>query len=386
MLAPPETASETLPTDDADTTDDPRSDGPRPGDVADHLPGDLGEPSQDGLPATGDPSGAPTHEPPWVRDADLPAEVDVLVVGGGPAGLSAATWLGRYRRRTLLVDAGRHRNRTVEAVHGLLGRDPVSPGQLRADALAGLANYPHVTIRRGVVQAIGRAGERFVAEVDGEEVLASRVVIATGVRDQLPDVEGLAEHYGAGVQHCPTCEGFETRGRPVVVLGWGEHVPAFATELLDWASEVAIVSDGSPLEITDEQRRKLDEVGIEVVDDAAASLLGERGDLRAVRLDSGRQVPAAFVFFSIGHDATVELARSLGCDLTDEGVIAVDEEQRTTVDGVYAAGDVTPGMQLVSVALGEGTVAGVAAARSLQGVRTAPDAPPAAPAPEHLAP
>lgn len=321
-----------------------------------------------------------------MADAPLPARVDVLVVGGGPAGLSAATWLGRYRRRTLLVDAGRHRNRAVEAIHGVLGRDPVSPAELRAEALDGLTQYPHVTLRRGTVAAITRDGGDLVADVDGRTVRASRVVLATGVRDRLPDVAGLTEHYGAGVQHCPTCEGFDARGRPVVVLGWGEHVPAFATELLDWASQVAVVSDGSPLEVSADQRRRCEDVGITLVDDAAEALLGERGDLRAVRLASGREVPAAFVFFSIGHDATVELARSLGCELTDEGVIAVDHEQRTTVPDVYAAGDVTPGMQLVSVALGEGTIAGVAAAQSLHGRPTAPDAPPAAPEPEHLAP
>jgi thioredoxin reductase len=325
-------------------------------------------------------------EPPWIEDADLPDQVDALVVGGGPAGLSAATWLGRYRRRTLLVDAGEHRNRAVEGVHGLLGRDPVTPTQLRTEALHGLTQYPHVTLRRGTVTGVTPHDDGFEATVDGRQVRASRVVLATGVRDRLPDLEGLDEHYGAGVQHCPTCEGFEARGRPVVVLGWGEHVPAFATELLDWASEVAIVSDGSPLEISEEQRRTLEAIGIEVVDDRADGLVGSRGDLRAVRLASGRELPAAFAFFSIGHDATVEIARSLGCELTEEGVIAVDEEQRTTVAGVFAAGDVTPGMQLVSVALGEGTVAGVACAQSLQGRATVPGAPPAAPSPEILAP
>ncbi|WP_211262369.1 NAD(P)/FAD-dependent oxidoreductase [Nitriliruptor alkaliphilus] len=310
----------------------------------------------------------------------------MLVVGGGPAGLSAATWLGRYRRRTLLVDAGDHRNRAVEAVHGLLGRDPVTPAQLRQDALEGLSRYPHVTVRQGTVSGLDHADEGFEVEVDGQCLHASRVVLATGVRDRLPAIDGLAEHYGAGLQHCPTCEGFEARGRPVVVLGWGAHVPAFATELLDWASEVVVVSDGTPLQVTDAQRRQLDEVGIELVDGRAEALLGPRGDLHAVRLVGGRELPAAMAFFSIGHDPTVELARGLGCALTDEGVIAVDHEQGTSVAGVFAAGDVTPGMQLVAVAIGEGATAGVACAQSLQGRATVPGAPPAAPSPELLAP
>jgi thioredoxin reductase len=330
---------------------------------------------------------APAARTPTEPTGRLPSTVDALVVGGGPAGLSAATWLGRYRRRTLVVDAGQHRNRAVEQVHGLLGRDPVSPEQLRRDALEGLAAYPHVTLHRGDVRAITPNGTGFLADVDGIEVTASRIVLCTGVRDQLPQVEGIDRHYGADVQHCPTCEGFEARDRRVVVLGWGAHVPAFATELLDWARSVVVLSDGSgPLQVTDEQRRRLEQVGIEVLDDRAEALLGDRGALRGVRLASGRELPAEVAFFSIGHEASIGLARALGCAVTDEGVLAVDHEQRTSVEGVYAAGDVTPGMQLVSVAIGEGTVAGVACARSLQGHATAPGAPPAAPAPEQLAP
>lgn len=310
----------------------------------------------------------------------------MLVVGGGPAGLSAATWLGRHRRRTLVVDAGRHRNRATEAIHGMLGRDPASPAELRADALRDLAGYPHVEVRDGEVRGIEPDGERFRADVDGAPVLASRVVLATGVRDRFPAIDGFDEHYGAGVQHCPTCEGFETRDRPVVVLGWGAHVPAYAVELLDWASEVAIVSHGAVPQLDDDQLDRLRELGIELIDDRVEALIGERGALRAVRCSDGREVPAAMVFFSIGHDATVELTTALGCELTHEGVIAVDERQQTTVPGVFAAGDVTPGMQLVNVAIGEGTVAGVACAESLHGVSPAPGAPPAAPPVEDLAP
>lgn len=332
------------------------------------------------------PSSEPTARPDGVPPGGVPTDVDVLVVGGGPAGLSAATWLGRYRRRTLVVDAGEHRNRATEAVHGVPGRDPIAPAELRADALRDLARYPHVDLVDGRVTRVAGERDRFLADVAGSSVRASRVILATGVRDRFPALEGFDEHYGAGVQHCPTCEGFEARHRPVVVLGWGAHVPAFATELLDWASAVTVVTHGAGDRIAAGQRRGLAERGIELVDDRAEQLVGSRGQLRAVRCASGREIAAEMLFFSIGHDATVELATGLGCALTDEGVIAVDTEQETTVPGVYAAGDVTPGMQLVNVAVGEGTVAGVACAQSLQGHRTAPGAPPAAPAPEDLAP
>jgi thioredoxin reductase len=324
-------------------------------------------------------------------------DVDVLVVGGGPAGLSAATWLGRYRRRTLLVDAGAPRNAAVSHVHGVLGWDPTTPGAFRAAAVEGLARYPDVAVEHGVVSSLGRRDDRFVAEVTRvghastdapgllTEVVARRVVLATGVRDRAPDVIGFDTHYGAGVQHCPTCEGFEARDLPVVVIGWGEHVPGFATELLDWAASVTIVSDGPTTEIDDGQRARLGEVGIEVVDDRAEELIGPRGDLRGVRLTGGRELPAGMAFFSIGHDPSVSLALGLGCELTPDGVIAVDDRQLTTTSGVYAAGDVTPGMQLVSVAAGEGTIAGVSAASSLHGGSSVGDAPTPAPEPDAVA-
>jgi thioredoxin reductase len=325
---------------------------------------------------------APTAPP------DPPAHVDVLIVGGGPAGLSAATWLGRHRRRTLLVDAGEHRNRWVEHVHGLLGNDPVSPVELHRRARADLEQYPHVTVEQDRVTALRGSEGCFIAELEsGRPALsASRVLLATGVRDEFPDVAGFEEHYGADVFHCPTCEGFDARGRDVVVLGWGEQVPAFATGLLDWATSVTIVTDGPEPRITPEQRSRLADFGIALIEGQAEELVGERGDLRCVRLADGRELPTTMAFFSIAHEPTLELATALGCERTAEGVLAVDEHGLTSVPGVYAAGDITPGMQLVAVAAGEGTIAGVAAALSLQGDRTVPDAPDPAPDPDEVAP
>jgi thioredoxin reductase len=314
--------------------------------------------------------------------------LDVLVVGGGPAGLSAATWLGRHRRRTLLVDAGEHRNRWVDQVHGLLANDPVSPAELHQRALAGLEQYPHVSIQRDRVTALRGSEGCFVAELEsGRPALsASRVLLATGVRDAFPDVAGFEDHYGADVFHCPTCEGFDAQGRDVVVIGWGPQIPGFATGLLDWAASVSIVTDGPEPRITAEQRGRLADFGIELLEGRAEELVGGRGQLRCVRLADGREVPTTMAFFSIAHEASLDLALGLGCETTEDGALAVDDHGRTSVPGVYAAGDITPGMQLVAVAVGKGTVAGVAAALSLQGERTAPDAPDPAPDPDEVAP
>ncbi|MFA9429068.1 NAD(P)/FAD-dependent oxidoreductase [Egicoccus sp. AB-alg2] len=316
----------------------------------------------------------------------LPAEVDALVVGGGPAGAAAATWLGRYRRRTLLIDAEEPRNRWVDRVNGLPGLDPIAPEDLQDRLRQGVSRYPHVTRVAGRVAALhrddGLAGDcRFLATLDdGRQVATRRVVLATGVRDAFPDLRRFQEHYGADVFHCPSCEGFDARDRHVVVLGWGPHVPAFASELLDWAASVTIVTDGPRPQVSGDQLDACERLGIDfVTDDPAEELVGERGALEAVRLTSGRRLPAGMVFFSIAHDADLSLAEGLDCAVDDEGVLVVDDEAQTTVPGVYAAGDITPGMQLVAVAIGKGTTAGVACAKSLHGHDTSPESPSPAP-------
>lgn len=310
----------------------------------------------------------------------LPADVDALIIGGGAAGLSAATWLGRYQRRTLVVDAGQYRNRFTDQVHGLLGRDPISPSALLAQARADLVQYPQVSVHEARVSTLERTGEgRFLATIDGAQVTVGRVVLATGVRDEVPQISGIDAHYGTDVHHCPACDGYTARGATVIVLGSGEHVPAYAAELLEWAGAVCIVTDTTDRAFDEAQRATLAEHGIGVVDGVAQALVGAPGALDGLCLEDGTVVEAQKVFFSYAHHPTNGLAAQLGCELDDHGQIAVDGFQLTSVDGVYAAGDITPGMQLVSVAIAEGAVAGVACATSMRGHRTTEHGPSPAP-------
>lgn len=311
---------------------------------------------------------------------------DAVVVGGGPAGLSAAGWLGRFRRRVLVIDSRQYRNRWVERLHGLYGQDEATPSDLRTRAQQDVSRYPDVTRVSAEVTAAGLDGERIVLTVDGAEVTARRVVLATGVRDAFPDVARFFDFYGSDVFHCPTCDGFEARDRAVVAIGSDPHVAGFALELLDWATQVRIVTDGKPLEIDDDQRQALARFGVEVVDDVAVGLLGERGDLRGLELASGAVAACSMAFFSIAHQPRTDLAEQLGCDLDEEGYLRVDRDGRTSVPGVYAAGDVTGGSQLVGIAVGEGTAAGVACAASLRGEPPLPGTPPSAPPPGSVMP
>ncbi len=304
----------------------------------------------------------------------------MVVVGGGPAGLSAATWAARYRRSVLVVDSGEYRNRWVDASHGYLGRDPADPMALLRQARADLARYPEITILPGTATAAGRDdGGRFLVTVDGRREVGLRLVLAMGVVDEFPDVDGFFEHYGASVFHCASCDGYETQGRAVVILGWGEHVVAFAVGLLDWAEDLTIVTEGRSLEADDRRRGLLDRHGIRLLEDDAVELLGSRGHLEGVRLAGGDVLGADLVFFSIAHRPRLALAEQLGCEIDGDGCLRVDRDGRTSVDGCYAAGDITPGFQLASVAAGKGTVAGVACAISLQGEPGAPTSPSPAP-------
>jgi thioredoxin reductase len=311
---------------------------------------------------------------------------DAIVVGGGPAGLTAATWLARYRRRVLLVDAGEHRNRWVEESHGYFSRDPASPASLLAAGSEQLAAYPFASRLAGTVTSVARSGAAFLVSVSGVSHTALRLVLATGVEDSFPEVEGFFEHYGASVFHCPSCDGYEAAGCHVVVLGWNAYVAGFAVTLLDWAASVVIVTDGRTFPGDAADRATLASFGVRVVEDVAESFAGTRGALRGVRLRTLGELPCELAFFTVAHRPRGDLASSLGVAVSDEGCVLVDENGETNVPGVYAAGDLTPGMQLVQVAAAEGAVAGISAAQSLRGTPGAPGSPAPAPDPDVVAP
>jgi thioredoxin reductase len=210
-------------------------------------------------------------------------------------------------------------------------------------------------------------------------VLAHKLVLACGVRDAKPAVPGLEEHYGASVFHCPACDGYEARDRDVVALGWSENLAGFAATLLGWARSVTVVTAGERIRGDEACHTLLDGHGIEVIEERVVQLVGRRGDLNGARLESGRVLPCSLAFFSVAHQPRTELARELGCAIDDEGYVEVNDCGMTTVDGVYAAGDLVPGLQLTSVAAAKGVVAGVGCAQSFFGQPTAVLAPDAAP-------
>lgn len=285
-------------------------------------------------------------------------EYDVVVIGGGAAGLSAALVLARARRRVAVVDAGHPRNAPAAHMQGFLGSDGLPPTELLAAGRAEVAGYGGELVA-GTVARVTRAGRRFeVALADGGTLTARRVLVTTGLRDDVPDLPGVRERWGRDLLHCPYCHGYEVRDQPLGVLGGNDDAIAHAQLVRQWSDDVVYFSNGTTP--TAEQREQLVARAIGVVDEAVAGLVVEDDRLTGVALADGRVVPRTAVFVRprfVAHDA---LLADLGCATHENGWVAVDATGRTSVPGVWAAGNaVNPRAQVITAA-GEGSAAAIA--------------------------
>ncbi|MCI5076788.1 NAD(P)/FAD-dependent oxidoreductase [Oricola sp.] len=292
---------------------------------------------------------------------------DAIVIGGSFAGLSATMYLARSRRRVLLIDAGKPRNRFTEASHGFLGQDGKAPATIRATGRAELAAYDNVAFLDGEALDARSIADGFaIAMADGREERARRLVLATGVTDILPEIDGLAERWGRSVLHCPFCHGYEYRDRPLGVLATGPMSSHQGELIPDWGPTTYFTQ--GEFEPTPEELARFAARGVTVERSPVVALLGTAPMLEAVRLADGRTVELAALFTGPRLELTSPIAERLGCDLLDglQGpVIEVDAQQQTTVAGVFAAGDAATQMHSALLASSAGMMAGVCAYRSL---------------------
>ena len=290
---------------------------------------------------------------------------DVVIVGGGPAGLSAALVLGRCRRSVLLCDSGRPRNARSQALHGYLTRDGIPPLELLQIGRNELAQYSIDSRSVEVTQVVASASGFDVSLAGGGHVACHAVLIATGVRDDIPAVPGLADCYGITVHHCPYCDGWEVRDKALIVLGAGQAAAGLALGLTTWSSNVTVCTNGRA-RISRAQRGQLEHRGIPIVERVIARLDHEQGHARRMVFTDGDERPCDALFFTSGQFAHSPLARELGCDFTRKGVVKTDHLGQTCVPGVYVVGDASKDVQFAIVAAAEGAKAAVAINKALQ--------------------
>ena len=291
----------------------------------------------------------------------LSPEYDVVIIGGGAAGLSAALTLGRSRRRTLVLDTGQPRNAASPAAHGMFSRDGTPPRELLAEARRQVAQYPTVTLRPVEAQRadVGPRGLS-IGLADGFAVHARRLILACGVRDELPPIEGLAERWGTRVLHCAYCHGYEVADQPIALYARGKA--AASTLEVHWqlTGDLMLCTDG-PADLGDAERRYVAQRRIRVIEAPLIALSGGRDQSPLVlHFADGSTETRAALFLSAPVRIACRIPEELGCEFVNPSRLVVDADGRTTVPGVYAAGDIASATRQVGVAAAGGAVAAMA--------------------------
>jgi thioredoxin reductase len=284
--------------------------------------------------------------------------LDCIIVGAGPAGLNAALVLGRARRRVLVLDSGQPRNYATHEMHGVLGHDGLDPADLRARGRAELARYGIEVVNAEIEDAEMVDGGVRLASARGAHV-ARTILLATGLLDEVPDIPGFPDVWGTSAHTCPYCDGFEHRDEQLAVLAVGARGEHLAVLLRQWSDDVVLLTNGAH-DLGADQLARLEALDVPVIETPVVALDGDgAGRLQHVRLDDGRTLDRDALFFYVGWQLRTELARTLGCALHEDGSVAVDASQATTVERIYAAGNCTDPRALVPAAAGAGVTAAV---------------------------
>ena len=301
---------------------------------------------------------------------------DVAVVGAGPGGLSAALNLVRARRRTLVLDGNRPRNAATFHSHGFITRDGVSPLELRGLAREELQEYPNYEYHQTMVVSVVQTDEGFLVATKGpgftrSEYRARTIVIATGVTELMPALPTLRAFYGTSIHSCIECDGYEERDKPIAILGDTDDLADRAILASQWSSDV-IVFAGATGGVTDDEEAELAERGIRVDRRRVVDVVGDRTGLTGIRLEDGDTVARTAAFVRPIYEPRLGYLESLGLERADDGYLAVDAEGRTSLSGVYAAGDsASPGPRQLIVAAGQGARVASALNRDLLAVSPA---------------
>ncbi|ANA82397.1 NAD(P)/FAD-dependent oxidoreductase [Paenibacillus glucanolyticus] len=282
---------------------------------------------------------------------------DAVIIGGGPAGLSAALVLGRARKQVVVIDEGRPRNKVTRETHGFLTRDGISPSEFRRIAKEQISVYPSIRFVEDTAAAVtGVDGDFQITTGQGTIYRSKKLLFAVGKKDSPLDINGLADVYGKSAFVCPYCDGWELRDQPLVVISNGAGAFHFAKLIAGWSERYTICTNG-PDEWTEEQREELKQHNIPVFNAPIESIESSDGMVEQVVLEDGTRIPCTGIFFAPKLVSGSDLPASIGCEFNEAGSIVVDAYGKTSVPGVYSAGDAATEMYQAIAAASSGSIA-----------------------------
>lgn len=290
---------------------------------------------------------------------------DVIIVGGGPAGLSAALVLGRCRRKILICDTGKPRNRWARAMNGFITRDGTAPLEFLEAARNDVNKYAVEWLHEEVTDAKFHEEGFELFTASGQVLRCKKLLLATGLADYLPEVNGLMDYYGKGVHHCPYCDGWELRDKPLVAYGLGKVAVGLSLALKTWSQDVTLCTDGTH-KLPKSDVEKLARNGVKVRYEKINRLEGNGEQLEFIIFEDKTTIPCNGMFFSMGTYQQSFLLQALDCVLTSRGVAKTSNKQKTNVKGLFVAGDAARDMQQVIIAAAEGSKAAIAINMELQ--------------------
>lgn len=293
---------------------------------------------------------------------------EIIVIGGSYAGLSAAMTLGRSLRRVLIIDSGMPCNRQTPHSHNFITQDGAAPAEIAAKAREQVLNYPTISWLSGTAVKASKETDGFTVETqNGENFQAKKILFATGIVDIMPEIEGFQECWGISVLHCPYCHGYEVRNRRLGVFANGESALEFCRHLYNWSNKLTLFTNG-PSQISETDLEHLRALHITINEHPIQKIRHSSGKLTEMELTDGSAVSLDALFAKVDFRQHCDLPRHLGCSYTEHDFLITDDFQRTTIPGIYAAGDCATYFRSVAAAVAAGNKAGAIINRELIGL------------------
>ncbi len=285
--------------------------------------------------------------------------LDVIIIGGGPAGLNAAVVLGRCNRKVLLFDHGKQRNRYSHGMHNYLTRDDITPKEFLEISKKELRKYGVKVLRAEVKHAKkDEAGNFVVRDLKEKSYHSKKLILATGLTDNLPEIKGINKFYGKSIYHCPYCDGWENNHKTIGVYSKSKNGVDVALTLTAWSSKITLYTDGKKY-LTKKDKDLLAQKSIDVINEPIDSFEGKRTQLKNIVFTNGEKSFCEALFFSNGYSVQCHLVESLGCKVGKNNIAVTNRLQQTNINGLYVAGDISKDVHFVVVAAAEGAKAAV---------------------------